>query len=236
MAVSLTQIVPWGRLLREYELMFALRPEDLTRGVLDCGGGPASFTAELSPSQVRAVAIDPVYAFAGTDIRARFEALVESMMAQILASPEDWTWGFHRDPDDLCANRRTALERFLADFDLGKRERRYVAGELPELPFDSDSFGLALCSHLLFLYSDLLSEEFHVRSVLELCRVAGEVRIFPLLTLARKPSPYLEPVRKAVEARGWASSVERVSYELQRGGNEMLRIKKMEFRNGSPDS
>jgi len=229
MAVSLNQIVPWGRLLREYELMFGLKPKDLSQGVLDCGGGPASFTAELSSSGVRAVAVDPVYAFPGADIRAQFEALVESMMSQIRASPEDWTWGFHRDPDDLCANRRTALERFLADYDQGKRERRYLTGELPELPFDSNSFGLAVCSHLLFLYSDLLSEEFHVRAVLELCRVAEEVRIFPLLTLARKPSPHLEAVRRAVEAQDWTSRVEQVNYELQRGGNEMLRI----VRNGA---
>ena len=113
---------------------------------------------------------------------------------------------------------------FLADYEGGKCEGRYIIGELPGLFFDVDSFGLAVCSHLLFLYSDLLSQEFHVRAVLELCRVAREVRIFPLLTLGRKPSPHLAAVRKAVESQGWASSIERVDYELQRGGNEMLRI------------
>jgi hypothetical protein len=70
------------------------------------------------------------------------------------------------------------MEKFLADYERGLREQRYITGELPSLPFDSGSFGLAVCSHLLFLYSDLLSEDFHIRSVLELCRVAGEVRLF----------------------------------------------------------
>ena len=172
------------------------------------------------------MAIDPVYAFSGADIRARFDAQVEPMMTQIRATPEDWTWTFHRDPEDLCANRRTALERFLVDYDQGKSERRYLTGELPALPFEPDSFGLAVCSHLLFLYSDLLTEDFHVRAVLELCRVARDVRIFPLLTLARKPSPYIGAVQKAVESQGWTGSVEGVNYELQRGGNEMLRIVK----------
>jgi hypothetical protein len=129
-----------------------------------------------------------------------------------------------RHPDDLCANRRAAMEKFLADYERGLREQRYITGELPSLPFDSGSFGLAVCSHLLFLYSDLLSEDFHIRSVLELCRVAGEVRLFPLLTLRRELSPHLAAVRSALDSKGLNSEIVRVHYELQRGGNQMLRV------------
>jgi len=204
--------------------MFALSAEDLSAGVLDCGGGPASFTAEMSASGKRAVSIDPVYAFSGQEIRARFDATAGPMLAQVKATPDDWTWTYHRDPDDLLANRRSALEIFLADYERGLREQRYLAGELPSLPFPSASFRLAVCSHLLFLYSDLLSQDFHIRSVLELCRVAKEVRIFPLLTLRREPSRYLAPVRAALSAAGWATEIVSVNYELQRGGNQMLKI------------
>jgi hypothetical protein len=116
------------------------------------------------------------------------------------------------------------MEKFLADYERGLREQRYITGELPSLPFDSGSFGLAVCSHLLFLYSDLLSEDFHIRSVLELCRVAGEVRLFPLLTLRRELSPHLAAVRSALDSKGLNSEIVRVHYELQRGGNQMLRV------------
>ena len=224
MAVVLDQIVPWGRSRDEYELMFGLADGDWAGGVLDCGGGPASFTAELSARGVRAVSVDPIYAYSGSEIRSRFEATVEPMLSQIRASPGDWTWGYHRDPDDLYANRRAAMDRFLSDYEDGLRDGRYIVGELPSLPFDSGSFGLVVCSHLLFLYSNLLSEEFHIRSVLELCRVAGEVRIFPLLTLAREPSAYVSAVRAALESEGWTARVVPVHYELQRGGNQMLRV------------
>src|SRR5271163_1539583 len=115
MAVSFDQIIPWGRSRKEYELMFSLSPEDLSRSVLDCGGGPASFVGELAATGKRAVSIDPIYTFSGAEIRARFEAVVEPMKAQIRATPDDWTWSYHRDPDDLCVNRRAALERFLAN-------------------------------------------------------------------------------------------------------------------------
>lgn len=204
--------------------MFGLSSDDLSRGVLDCGGGPASFTAEMLASGFHAVSVDPIYDYSSLEIQSRFELVVQPMIAQVRATPEDWIWSYHRDPDDLCANRRAALERFLADYEQGLQARRYIAGELPSLPFDAGSFGLAVCSHLLFLYSDLLSEDFHIRAVTELCRVAGEVRIFPLLTLARKPSPHLTAVRAAVSSQGMASEVIRVDYEFQRGGNEMLRI------------
>ncbi len=224
MAVSFDQIVPWGRSRQEYELMFSLDAEDLSGGVLDCGGGPASFTAAVTASGVRAVSVDPIYAFSGSEIHARFEAVVESMISQVRATPGDWVWSYHRDPDDLYANRRAAIEGFLADYENGLREHRYIVGELPSLPFKSDSFGLAVCSHLLFLYSDLLSEDFHVRSILELCRVAREVRLFPLLTLAREPSPHLAAVQSAVRLRGWGSEVVPVNFEFQRGGNKMLRV------------
>ena len=120
-------------------------------------------------------------------------------------------------------NRRAALESFLADYARGLRDRRYIVGELPSLPFASGSFRLAVCSHLLFLYSGLLSEAFHIESLRELCRVAHEVRVFPLLTLRREPSPHLAAVRSALNGEGWTSEVVRVNYELQRGGNQMLQ-------------
>ena len=204
--------------------MFNLSGQDLSGGVLDCGGGPASFTAELTACGHHAVSVDPIYAYSGSEIRARFEAEVEPMLSQVRATPGDWTWTYHRDPDHLLANRRAALESFLADYERGLRDARYVVGELPSLPFASGSFRLAVCSHLLFLWSALLSESFHIVSLRELCRVAHEVRVFPLLTLRREPSPHSAAVRSALDVEGWTSEVVRVDYELQRGGNQMLRV------------
>jgi hypothetical protein len=224
MAVHLDQIVPWGRSCNEYCLMFSLSAQNLSGRVLDCGGGPASFTAELSACGHRAVSVDPIYVYSGSEIRARFEAMAEPMLSQVRATPGDWTWSYHRDPDRLLANRRAALESFLADYEHGLRDRRYIVGELPSLPFASGSFRLAVCSHLLFLYSGLLSEAFHIESLRELCRVAHEVRVFPLLTLRREPSPHLAAVQAALDAEGWTSEAVRVNYELQRGGNQMLRV------------
>ncbi len=101
-----------------------------------------------------------------------------------------------------------------------------MVGELPALGFADGQFQLSVCSHFLFLYSDHLTYEFHRLSVFEMLRVANEVRIFPLLTLMLEVSPYVQPLISELKSEGFAVSVEKVGYELQRGGNEMLRIQK----------
>ena len=87
-----------------------------------------------------------------------------------------------------------------------------------------DQFELCLCSHLLFLYSEQLSLEFHLASIYELLRVAREVRIFPLLTLNCEPSAYIELVLEDLSGRGYEVQVRSVTYGFQKGANQMLNI------------
>src|SRR5262249_62401496 len=97
--------------------------------------------------------------------------------------------------------------------------------ELPSLPFSDSSFDLALCSHFLFLYTTQLGEAFHRAAVREMCRVAMEVRIFPLLALGGTSSALVEPVTNELGAQGFRVSIDDVPYEFQRGGNKMMRIR-----------
>lgn len=57
-------------------------------------------------------------------------------------------------------------------------------------------------------------------------RVAPEVRIFPLLTLALELSPYLQPLLQELTTLGHLCEVRTVPYELQRNGNHMLCLKR----------
>ena len=116
------------------------------------------------------------------------------------------------------------METFLADFEAGQAQGRYVTARLPELPFSDRRFDLALCSHLLFLYSPQLNYDFHLAALQELCRVATEVRIFPLLELGSQPSRHLDTVLTTLNRQGYPTRIEHVAYEFQRGGNEMLVV------------
>ena len=54
-------------------------------------------------------------------------------------------------------------------------------------------------------------------AILELCRVACEVRTFPLLALDGRTSPYVASIVSDL-SKSWEVSLETVPYEVQRGG------------------
>ncbi|HYQ92836.1 MAG TPA: SAM-dependent methyltransferase [Candidatus Competibacteraceae bacterium] len=231
--MKLDQVIPFGRSLDEYQNMFALSDGDLKKKIVGVGDGPASFNAELFALGKTVVSVDPLYIFSAEAIEKQFSSVVDLVIDQVKATPGDWVWSYHRSPAHLKANRVAALHAFVADYERGKAAGRYMVGELPILSFERDRFDLALCSHLLFLYSDHLSYEFHRASVREMLRVASEVRLFPLLTLRLEVSPHLHPLIKDLKTDGFAVRREQVGYELQRGGNEMLRIQRvLPVRNG----
>ncbi|MGF1656067.1 MAG: SAM-dependent methyltransferase [Verrucomicrobiales bacterium] len=207
--------------------MFALTDADLQKSIVGCGDGPASFNAELTKQGGRVVSFDPVYSFTAAEIASRFEESADSVMGQVRSSPDSWTWKYHKNPDDLLQNRRDALALFLADFESGKVDGRYLAGEFPVLDFPNSKFKLALCSHFLFLYSKHFSLDFHRTSILEMCRIAKEVRVFPILTLKQEMSPYLEPIIEELCGIGFQAEVRKVNYELQKNGNQALFITRL---------
>jgi hypothetical protein len=226
MVMRLEQVVPFGRSLSEYQQLFNLTPTDLSKRIIGVGDGPASFNAEATALGATVISIDPIYAFSGDEIRQRFEQVVDNIIDQIEATPGDWIWSYHQSPADLRRNREAALHRFLADYPTGLALGRYQLDRLPELKFEDDAFDLALCSHFLFLYSEQVDYDFHRASLYEMLRVSPEVRVFPLLTLMLKRSPHLDPLLADLTQAGYQTRIERVPYELQRGGNEMLVVQR----------
>jgi hypothetical protein len=223
--LQLTEAVPWGRLASEYISMFSLLPQEMNGRILDCGGGPSSFTTELHRQGKQVISCDPLYQFMAEEIRLRIEATYPRMTALNEANRDNFLWDMYGSPEKLGKIRMRTMGIFLEDYPEGRERGRYVVGELPCLPFTSGSFDLALCSHFLFTYSAQFTAEFHVASVLEMARVAREVRVFPLLTaFDGQLSPHLPAVMERLRAQGCAVEVCPVAYEFQKGGNKMLRI------------
>jgi len=224
MAFSLEKIVPWGRSFEEYCRMFKLTEDDLNSIILGCGDGPASFNASMKKLGRRMISVDPLYQFSAAQINQRIEATASTVIKQLHDSREDYLWDDLGSPDNLGRVRMAAMKEFLTDYARDDASGNYVAGELPRLPFADNSFDLALCSHLLFLYADHLSFEFHCQAIVELCRVAREVRIFPLADLAGRPSCHLPAVLEWLPTWKLSSHLEQVPYEFQRGANQMLVV------------
>jgi len=221
---TLDKVVPWGRSFDEYCRMFSLTDEDLAGRIVGCADGPAGFNTQATRRGARVVSCDPIYAFSTSEIRSRIDATSHDIVEQTRQNRHEFVWTSIASPEELLVARLQAMELFLVDYDRGKAEGRYVAAELPRLPFEDRSFDLAVCSHFLFLYSEQLGEPFHHTAIKEMCRVAREVRIFPLLALGGIGSSYVAPIADSLRQLGYSVLIERVPYEFQRGANKMMRI------------
>jgi len=225
MSFTLENIVPWGRSYDEYVAMFDLTEDDLRRRIIGCGDGPASFNATLTQQGGNIVSVDPLYRFSAGEIRKRIEVTYPEIIAQTEKNRHEFSWTRIKSVDELGRLRMATMEKFLSDYSPAVNHQRYVEGELPRLPFADGAFDIALCSHLLFLYSEQLSEEFHIASIKELCRIANETRIFPILELGATKSRHVQGVMARLTEAGYIVTIETVPYEFQRGGNQMMRIK-----------
>ena len=225
---TLDRVVPWGRSFDEYQRMFALTERDLGLRIVGCGDGPASFNAEATRRGMRVTSCDPIYRWDADQIRQRITVTYNEILEQTRGNADEFVWTHIRSIDELGRVRMAAMTAFLADFGVGKAEGRYIDAELPTLPLTDDSFDLALSSHFLFLYTTQLGEAFHRAALRDMCRVAREVRIFPLLALGGQRSPFVESVADELGDSTFAVSIEDVPYEFQRGGNQMMRIQRID--------
>jgi len=173
----------------------------------------------------KVVSVDPTYCFNTEQLKSRIAEVYDEVMPQMQINKDKYLWESISSVEELGKIRQSAMEKFLVDYETGKNEGRYIEASLPNLDFEDGQFDLALCSHYLFLYSEQIGLEEHVKSLTELCRVANEVRIYPLLALNGEISPYLKDVMSELTRIGNLVSLVDVNYQFQKGANQMLVIK-----------
>jgi ubiquinone/menaquinone biosynthesis C-methylase UbiE len=134
---------------------------------------------------------------------------------------------FYKNIDNHKAHRQNALKLFNIDYD----KKKYFHYELPILGFEDNSFDLVLSSHLLFVYDDRFSYEFHLNAIKEMLRVANKVQIFPLLdfqnTRSHKEknfSPYVYRILEDLQE--YFLEIKELDFEFQPRGNFQLVIQK----------
>jgi hypothetical protein len=215
-----------GRTANEYERMFDL---DLSawedESILDCPGGACAFVATANDRGIDAVGADLMYGMSPGDLRQRCKADIDTAIAGFDGVEDQFVWSFYDDVADVRDHWTAAYEQFIEDYADYHDTDRYVEARLPDLPFDDDSFSLVLSAHLLFLYMDDLSHEFHEESLLELARVASdEVRTFPLARFDGKRYPRLDDLRETLADAGYDTELRSVPFRFLRDEPEMLVI------------
>lgn len=228
MAFQLDRVVPWGRNLEEYKLMFGLDDSDMSKKIGGFGDGPACFNCEMTNAGGKVISFDPIYQFSKEDIEKRIEEVRVTVMQQMKENMDNYVWTHMKDLDELEHTRMSAMHKFLSDYEQGKREGRYVFHELPaRLPYEPDYFDIGLSSHFLLMYTSL-GYDFHIHSITEMLRVCKEIRIFPIVDLDANKTELIKDVIDYFN-KDYNTSVVKTGYEFQKGDNKCLIIRKQKF-------
>jgi hypothetical protein len=139
---------------------------------------------------------------------------------------DGFNFDFYKNIDNHKLHRQNALKLFNIDYD----DKKYFYKELPQLGFEDKSFDLILSSHLLFVYDDRFSYEFHLEAVKEMLRVADRVEIFPLVGFqnlrANEKENFSPYVYRIIEdLKDYSTSIEKVDFEFQPRADYKLTIK-----------
>ena len=221
--ITFNVVLVTSRSYDEYVAMFDLQARDLSKSVLDCSAGVAGFAAEAGARGAHVVAVDPAYALPRDEIARLGRADLVRGSAIADEHPDRFTFDWYGSPERRLSMRNRALAQFVTD--LVTHPSHYVAGQLPQLPFRDASYGLGVCSHLLFTWADQLGEDWHRAALLELTRVAAEVRVFPTVVQGPgEPVPFWDSLMSDLAQAGLAAEQRRVPYEFQKGADTMLVV------------
>ncbi|MGE7611167.1 SAM-dependent methyltransferase [Paenibacillus sp. NPDC101420] len=225
--LELERIVFIGRTFEEYLQMFKLKEADLVgRRILDCPAGACSFTAISNQLGSDVTAADIAYYYSADELEDKGVQDIEHAMSELVKVQSNFVWDYFESIEDLTQTRSRALNDNIRD--QRQTPERYVPVILPNLPFNDEDFDLTLSAHFLFMYSDRLDYDFHLRTINELMRVtSGELRIFPLVDLSCKRYEHLNRLIDEMVQQGFAVEEMEVPYEFQKGANQMLSIRRM---------
>ena len=125
MAFKLDSVVPWGRNMEEYRLMFQLDDSDMSKKFAGFGDGPACFNYEMTERNGNVTSFDLIYQFSKEDIEKRIEEVRITVMQQMRENMDNYVWKNIKNLDELESTRMSAMKKSLSDYEKGKAEGRY---------------------------------------------------------------------------------------------------------------
>ncbi|MEM9540676.1 MAG: class I SAM-dependent methyltransferase [Cyanobacteria bacterium P01_E01_bin.42] len=224
---NLERVTFYGRSLAEYERMFLLDFSERTgQSILDCPSGPASFSRQGRELGLRVRAVDPQFSRTPEELLAIATRDIDYVLSKIAETAHERKWDYYESLESLKKRQSEILHSFIEDYKADWPARtNYITASLPHLPFANNSFDLALSGHFLFSFHAHFPTTAIADSLLELARVAREVRVFPLRTNEQNrnmPFVDLEKITATLHQNGLIVRIEPSEFEFQIGANEVL--------------
>jgi hypothetical protein len=194
-------IALWGYSLQEYQDMFAITAEDLTKNILEYSSGPSSFNVDSSAT---ITSYDKLFLLPNSDI--------EDVVLQGFHDMTNISQEHDIDYDELIAKRKLGIKKFLQDYPKGLKAGRYIH----EI---SAFYDLALSAYYFFL--DINCN--HLEELVKLMEHVSEIRVYPIGHLG-KISPLVAPLLLELQNSGFGVEIRHVNYPKPESGNAMLRV------------
>lgn len=229
---NLERVTFYGRSLPEYSKMFLLDCSDwVSKSILDCPSGPASFCREARGLGIEVCAVDPQYVNEPDRLLAIGSQDIDYVISKIAQTRDQRKWDYYENLDYLKNKQFEILHSFIEEYrNYWKSQSNYIAASLPKLPFEDNTFDLAVSGHFLFSFQFHFSKTFTIDSLLELARVAREVRVFPLRANEQdRNAPFadFEDIIISLRQQGLAIEVKPSAFEFQVGANQVMILKKI---------
>ena len=163
--------------------------------ILGCADGPASFNTEATRRGTDVVSSDPLYRYDVSQIRERIAATRDQALEQTRQNAAEFVWdtiASVEQPGRGANGSHAGVSRRLRDRQTAGAVRRRGTARRCRFPIAPSTSPSART--ISFCTPASSPKRFTRRRSIELCRVAREVRIFLLLALGGRQSPYVEPV------------------------------------------
>lgn len=216
----------WGLSYDNIVDMFSLNEKDLGKKILNCMGVPSSFNAIAYQNKYDVTTCSDVYGSDKETLQAKAYKEMKQAIDCIKSNPGRFNSSVIDTPEKYQRFLEDNLKIFFKHYDEAKTRKLYSSEALPEIAFSSHQFDLALCPNFIFNGNPAFSEDFQLNCIKELCRVAHECRIFPILDADGKMPTYITALRDRLAEIGFDTSVETVAYGLLRKGSSMLKVNK----------
>jgi hypothetical protein len=146
------------------------------------GDDPASFNYEATQQGYSITSFDPIYQFSKNDLEKRIDDVCITVMNQMQENMDSYVWTNIKSLDELENIRMSAMRLFLADYEQGKVQKRYIYHELPNrLPYEDNTFHIGLSSHFLLMYTILLWDMIFIFRLWQKClEFAGKLEYFQI--------------------------------------------------------
>lgn len=217
------------RSYQEYKDMFMLDEHVLRKGkILDVASGASSFITEVNNNGNIGLAIDPLYKLSVNEMEELGQKEIQLASDKLAKIQDSLLWDYYNSLNQHIEIRIKSFQKFIESYTL-KKEKTYLSGSLPHLPFADESFSLILCNHFLFLYQDQFDFTFHVRAINEMIRIldkGGDIRIYPIVGFKNQLYPYLDDLIKEIQSNGVEVDLIPTNFSFLPNATHYLQIKK----------